>query len=501
MTIEQNAKVVGVRGRRTAAAGAALVVLMSVAVATTPAAPEASAAGRYRIRSERVAKGVRLIRIRDRRGPNRIRVLRIGPSSPFTLDMELAHDVIPGHETTSSMAARNGAIAAINGDYTLLPSQRGAGRPVHMFAQNSELITSPLVWGRNFAMTPDEQSFFFGHANDQMWLTQSDTGEVWPIGAWNESPAAFGEFSVFTMAGGRTYKPPRSACSSRLMPASEPALQPEQTSVAQTFTVSETRCSTERLNRLGGVVVAAPWGSTEGTQIETALLPGESVTLEWTTGWPGVNETVGGNPTLFENGVETMGDCPTSSSFCGRNPRTGIGLDERGRILLVTVDGRQEKSVGMTLDELADLFRYLGASSALNMDGGGSTTMWVRGKIVNRVSDGSERPVGSSVLVVRGGPVEEPAPSPTLLPAPTPEPTTADTPSEEPTTQAQDLSVATPATTSYRCTVLTDAGSTGGLLDYLSRRGAAGFSNTMLQNALEIYRGERECGHARSHRS
>lgn len=483
------------RGTKIVAAGAALVVLMSVAVATMPAAPEVKAAGRYRITSERVASGVRLVRIRDRRGPNRIRVLRIGPASPFTLDMELANDVIPGHERTSSMAARNGAVAAINGDYTLLPGDRQAGRPVHMFAQNSELVTSPLVWGRNFAMTPDEQTFYFGHPKDRMWLTQSDTGELWPIDAWNEAPPQFGEFSVFTMAGGRTFKPPRNACSARLLPTSTPALRPEQTSVAQSFTVGATRCASERLNRQGGVVIAAPWGSVEGTRIETGLLPGESVTLDWTTGWPGVNETIGGNPTLLENGVETIGECPASSAFCGRHPRTGIGLDARGRILLVTVDGRQKRSVGMTLHEFAGLFRYLGAGSALNLDGGGSTTMWVRGQIVNRISDPSERPVGSAILVVPGGP--GPQPTPTATPTATP----SSTPTAEPTPQVQSLAAAEGATLSFRCAVLTDPGSTGGLLDHLSRRSARPFSQSSLRRALQIFRGDRDCEPATDGRS
>ncbi len=489
-----------VRGRKIAAAGAALAVLMSVAVASMPAAPEVRAAGRYRVRSERIATGVRLLRIRDSRGPNRIRVLRMGPSSPFTLDMELANDVIPGHETTSSMATRNGALAAINGDYTLLPSDRHAGRPVHMFAQNSELVTSPLFYGRNFAMTPDEQSFFIGHPQDRMWLTQPDTGEQWTIDAWNEAPISFGEFSVFTMAGGSTYKPSRNACSARLLPTTTPALRPDQTSVTQTFTVGEARCATPRLSRQGGIVIAAPWGSTEGTQIETGLLPGEFVTLDWTTGWPGVNETIGGNPTLLEGGLDTIGECPSSSAFCGLNPRTGIGLDVYGRVLLVTVDGRRAGSVGMTLGEFADLFRYLGATAALNLDGGGSTTMWVQGQVVNRVSDPSERPVGSAILVVPGGPAPQPPPGATPSATPsttrTLEATPTLTPTAEPTPQSENLAVAGGAAISYRCAVLTDPASTGGLLDYLSRRSEHRLPDSSLRRALQIFRGDRHCGAA-----
>jgi hypothetical protein len=66
------------------------------------------------------------------------------------------------------------------------------------------------------------------------------------------------------------------------------------------------------------------------------------------------------------------------------------------------VDGRRKGSAGMTLVRFARLFRDLGAKSALNLDGGGSSTMVVGGKIVNRPSDGTERAVSSAILVLPG---------------------------------------------------------------------------------------------------
>jgi exopolysaccharide biosynthesis protein len=71
-------------------------------------------------------------------------------------------------------------------------------------------------------------------------------------------------------------------------------------------------------------------------------------------------------------------------------------------LLLLTVDGRSTRSVGMTLVELAALMRRLGAWDAMNFDGGGSTTMVVGGALVNAPSDSTgERAVGSALLVVR----------------------------------------------------------------------------------------------------
>ncbi len=468
-----------VRGR-TFGAAISIALLLAVAMANIPSVPRVLAGGRYRIRAERIAPGLKLLRIRDSRGPNRIRVLKLDLTSNLTLDMELANDEIPGHETTSSMAARNGALAAINGDYTLLPSDPLAGRPVHMFAQNANLVTSPLLYGRNFSLSHDEQTVFIGPPRYDAWLTQPETAEVWEIPAWNEVPAELGEFSIYTMEGGWNHKPPRDACSARLHPTAPPALRDEQTSVTQSFAVGEVVCRSRRLGRRGATVISAPWGSAEGTQIKTGLTTGEQVTLDWTTGWPGVDETIGGNPTLLESGVMTAESC-SGSYFCDRNPRTGIGIHANGKVMLVTVDGRQEKSVGMTPVEFAQLFQYLGATSALNLDGGGSTTMWVRGRLVNRYSEEAERPVGSAILVVPQVPMPAPSPSPTPTATPTPEPT-----------QLGTLSLDTAAST---CDQLRDPGSTGGLLDHLAREnGGVTYFGGRLRRALEVYRGVVPCG-------
>ena len=81
---------------------------------------------------------------------------------------------------------------------------------------------------------------------------------------------------------------------------------------------------------------------------------------------------------------------------CAYNPRTGIGLSQDRRTLyVVVVDGRQEGTAGAGLDDLANLMRDLGAWDAVNLDGGGSSTLFVRneGGVQNRPSDGGERTV------------------------------------------------------------------------------------------------------------
>jgi hypothetical protein len=226
--------------------------------------------------------------------------------------------------------------------------------------------------------------------------------------------------------------------------------------------VDRVKCSAERMRRLGGIVLATPsWGPLAPKL--TSLLPGEIVLMHWSIGWPGAMDVLPGNPTLVEDGVNVGYSCP--APFCARNPRTGVGLDAEGRVLLVAVDGRQPGySVGMSLLEFARQFKRLGAQWALNLDGGGSTTMWVKGRVINRPSDPyGERPVSSALLVLGGpdpGEVEPLGYGALAFGAPTQTgSTTAPTlaPESAPEVGSPTVPAATPAAG--------DPGSTGGLLD------------------------------------
>jgi hypothetical protein len=118
--------------------------------------------------------------------------------------------------------------------------------------------------------------------------------------------------------------------------------------------------------------------------------------------WP--RDAVGGHPILVRDSVVT-GDVDTdgNAGFRGRNPRTAVGIGRNGRrLLLVVIDGRQKPySDGASLRETANILLALGARDALNLDGGGSSTMVVERRVANRPSDsGGERAVGDAVAIV-----------------------------------------------------------------------------------------------------
>ena len=118
-----------------------------------------------------------------------------------------------------------------------------------------------------------------------------------------------------------------------------------------------------------------------------------------------LEESVGGHPVILENGRTVIAGSRDPFAT-NRHPRTMVGWNPAGDLILATVDGRQPgHSNGVSLVEGADVLRQLGATSGFNLDGGGSSTFVVGGggrapQVVNRPSDGNERRVNTILAVV-----------------------------------------------------------------------------------------------------
>lgn len=114
-----------------------------------------------------------------------------------------------------------------------------------------------------------------------------------------------------------------------------------------------------------------------------------------------VTDVMGGGVKILDNGQVYSG---TDNS---RHPRTFVAINQDSTMVyFVTVDGRQESSIGMTYRDMAEFLLWIGAWDGVNLDGGGSTTMLVRGEIVNSPSDpGGERSVANTLHVVSTAPL------------------------------------------------------------------------------------------------
>ncbi len=88
---------------------------------------------------------------------------------------------------------------------------------------------------------------------------------------------------------------------------------------------------------------------------------------------------------LYDRKIELLDSVSFNTT---RHPRTCVGITKRGKVIMLVVDGRSENSAGMNLFELTHIMRWLGCVSAINFDGGGSSTLWVRDAgVVNYPTD------------------------------------------------------------------------------------------------------------------
>lgn len=145
------------------------------------------------------------------------------------------------------------------------------------------------------------------------------------------------------------------------------------------------------------------WGAVVAFGPRRAEMFDEEETMSVPDPW--ITSAISGWPTLVRNcRARDEDELPGSDAFArSPHPRTAIGFSRDGsRVYLVVADGRREGVPGLTLDELASWMREeLDVCMAVNLDGGGSSALWVKDRIVNRPSGGKERRVADHLAVVR----------------------------------------------------------------------------------------------------
>lgn len=148
----------------------------------------------------------------------------------------------------------------------------------------------------------------------------------------------------------------------------------------------------------------------EDAAFYTRLQPGDELTL--TLGindgaFEDIRQVIGGGGRILRDGADATAENTPNEGIGeaflqNRHPRTFVATDRDGsRIWLGTVDGRQTASVGMNFPEMAEFLLRIGAWDAVNLDGGGSTTMVVGEDVVNRPSDPSGERAVSNILFIQ----------------------------------------------------------------------------------------------------
>ena len=266
-------------------------------------------------------------------------------------------DKLQSRRTISSIANSKNAIAAINGTYFKFQS----GVPLGTLMIDGKVYTGP-VYDRVALGIFDNG---FDVARVQLNAALSGSGEKIKVDNINQPRMLSTHVLVYTPEWGMS--------------------SPYAPKYGMSLRVADGKITKASANPLdipqNGYVISGP------KKLLQPLLKDKVVNLVIKTvpEWKNVKHIISGGPYLVKNG-EVFVDMTAQklASIGGRNPRTAVGYTSDKNLIFVTADGREGSSIGMTLMELARFMQSLGCTGAINLDGGGSTVMYVDGKVVNK---------------------------------------------------------------------------------------------------------------------
>jgi exopolysaccharide biosynthesis protein len=352
-----------------------------------------------------IAPGVDLFQTTDTSlvdppAPIAVYLLRLDPDR-VVIESALSNDEVMDAERVDSIARRRNALAAVNAGFFNVKN----GEPAGLLKTAGELVSDTTLTRGTIAihsLPGGGQRFYFDQASAKVVARfKADTQEVTVPVDGVDTTRERGKLMLYTPAyHADTDTAPR---------GTEWILEGKPLKVVD---IRE-NLGKAAIPRAGAVL---SFGGLELPSPLEALLQGTTVTFE--THWKILNGTpeehfeqardvVNGAGLLIRDGV-TMSDWLGKESLQPatftdvKHPRTLIGIDRKGMLWLVAIDGRQpDYSMGMTFKDLLVLCARLDLVNALNLDGGGSTTMVAGGALVNKPSDVTgPRPV-SDALVVR----------------------------------------------------------------------------------------------------
>jgi exopolysaccharide biosynthesis protein len=363
--------------------------------------PSKSAAATSGLKSEFIAPGIEHLQItrgyksdKEATGPWFINMLRIDLSRA-RLQMVHAMDEAVGLETVSSMAARYGALAAVNSGYfRTTGTYRGDSVGVEVLDGKLLSESNNVRAAIGLMARAGREELIFGHVKFEGQITSGPSAKH-AIDGLNR-PRADNELIIFTPEFHRTTLTEPNGLELIVRRGRVSAVRDLKGSSlipADGFVISTSGRAREwalKNLRMGARV-----------RLNLNLSPVET---EQADSWRKATSVIGGGPQLIKAGrveITNTAENILPSFVSDTHPRTAFAKLKSGQILLVTVDGREPgESVGMSLTMLADLLLEFGAVEAINLDGGGSTTMVIRNKLVNKPSDATgERPVSDAILI------------------------------------------------------------------------------------------------------
>ena len=376
-----------------------LSLLLFVPAVTARAETAAFTLGK--IKYERVVPGLDHAHVRDTNRPLSIHIARLKRHrKDLQILTSLGQDRVYGLAPLSRQVAAfphafGTPVAAINGDFFEIRPGPYQGDPEGLQIIHGEVVSAPN--DKAFWMGPDgEPHIGIIYSRFEItWPDQSHSGF-----GLNQAPLPH-HVTLFTPAFG---------ASTHATNLTELVLEPTPENPWSPLRLAETYRVRVRETRPEGNTTLASnrWVLTltgSATTNLAGLKPGDTLTLTTATSANILHPAaaIGGGPILLREGASQPWPARKSPTdyLQPRHPRTAVGYNER-HIYFVAVDGRQrELSAGVSFVELTSLLIQIGCTEAMNLDGGGSTTFWLNGKVMNSPSDKRERSIANALVMVQ----------------------------------------------------------------------------------------------------
>lgn len=308
-----------------------------------------------------VTKGVKHIRMTKyyQGRPVRLNIIETDLSINPELSIApiIASDKLQRKASITSMARKSNSIVAVNGAFF----KPQTGCPLGTLMINGKIYTGPIH--NRVAMGFFEDGYAMGRVELNACVKKGfDTVKVDNI---NQPRTLSTNVIVYTPDWG-TYSPASPKYGTQIVVSND-----------RVVSVSQERVQIPS----DGYVLIGPVGKLSDFKINDKL----SLDIKTLPEWKNVKHIISGGPYLVKEG-EIFVDMTAQKLACigGRNPRSAIGYTKDNHVIIVTADGREGASIGLTLNELAVLMQKFGCINAMNLDGGGSTVMYVDGQIVNK---------------------------------------------------------------------------------------------------------------------
>jgi hypothetical protein len=325
------------------------------------------------------------------------------PGGTTTLAPSLSNNTLTGRETLTAIERRTApqsTTAGINGDFFAFAD----GLPSGVLMQDGQVMSPPSAYRASAGVTSDGTL-------DVRRVTLSGTwqgaGNKRTLNLLNKPLDKKGGIALYTQVWGLTTPPTPGAVSAILFPF--PAATPNTDLEAP---VVELRTGGAAIPiPPGGAVLVAVGAAAAALTTEAPVDQLLTIQLALKPDWPDIVSAIGGGPQIVRDGAPVFraGEIFTTSQLGPRAPRSAVGQLADGKMILVTVDGRQPGySIGMTNFELAQALVRLGAVTGMALDSGGSATMAFDGTLLNRPSE-PERPISTALLFQYTGVFVQPA--------------------------------------------------------------------------------------------